>query len=56
MSKAEQAFQYSIKDAEELLEHFDSLNANPPPANAEMKKNFGMVGAPCCVWKHCADL
>lgn len=45
MSKAEQAFQYSIKDAEELLEHFDSLNANPPPANAEVLKRAGLVMA-----------
>lgn len=45
MSKAEQAFQYSIKDAEELLEHFDALNANPPPANAEVLKRAGLVMA-----------
>lgn len=45
MSKAEQAFQYSIKDAEELLEHFDSLNGNPPPANAEVLKRAGFVMA-----------
>ena len=43
--KAEQAFQYSIKDAEELLEHFDALNANPPPANAEVLKRAGLVMA-----------
>lgn len=45
MSKAEQAFQYSIKDAEELLEHFDSLNGKPPPANAEVLKRSGLVMA-----------
>lgn len=45
MSKAEQAFQYSIKDAEELLEHFDALNSNPPPANAEVLKRAGLVMA-----------
>lgn len=28
MSNAMQAFQYSIKDAEELLEHFDALNVS----------------------------
>lgn len=45
MSKAKQAFHYSIKDAEELLEHFDSLNAKPPPANAEVLKRAGLVMA-----------
>lgn len=35
MSLAKATFQYSIKDAEELLEHFDSLNNQPPLANAE---------------------
>ena len=27
--KAIQGFEYAIKDAEELLAHFDSINANP---------------------------
>ncbi|BCG24969.1 TPA: HEPN domain-containing protein [Pseudomonas aeruginosa] len=45
MSNAMQAFQYSIKDAEELLEHFDALNSSAPPANAEVLKRAGLVMA-----------
>ncbi|HCF9476695.1 HEPN domain-containing protein [Pseudomonas aeruginosa] len=45
MSNAMQAFQYSIKDAEELLEHFDALNGTVPPANAEVLKRAGLVMA-----------
>ncbi len=45
MSTAKEAFQYSIRDAEELLEHFDALNSNPPPANAEVLKRAGLVMA-----------
>lgn len=45
MSNAMLAFQYSIKDAEELLEHFDALNSSTPPANAEVLKRAGLVMA-----------
>lgn len=45
MSNAKQAFHYSIKDAEELLEHFDALNSNPPPPNSEVLKRAGLVMA-----------
>lgn len=45
MSNAMQAFQYSIKDAEELLEHFDALNSSTPPPNAEILKRAGLVMA-----------
>ena len=45
MSRAYQSFEYGIKDAEELLAHFDALNANPPPANAEVLKRAGLVMA-----------
>lgn len=45
MSKAIQGFEYAIKDAEELLAHFDSINANPPPANSEVLKRAGLVMA-----------
>lgn len=45
MSLAMQAFQYSIKDAEELLEHFDALNGSTPPASAEVLKRAGLVMA-----------
>ncbi len=45
MSVAYQSFESGIKDAEELLFHFDSLNTNPPPANAEVLKRAGLVMA-----------
>lgn len=45
MSRAIQSFEYGIKDAEELLAHFDALNGNPPPANAEVLKRAGLVMA-----------
>ena len=45
MSQAATAFQESIKDAEELLAHFDAINANPPPANAEVLKRAGLIMA-----------
>ena len=38
MSRASTAFTESIKDAEELLQHFDAINTKPPPANAEVLK------------------
>ena len=38
MSLAKTAFEHGIKDAEELLAHFDAMNANPPPPNAEVLK------------------
>jgi hypothetical protein len=37
MSKSEQACQYLIKDTEELLEHFDSLNSNLPSATRQCR-------------------
>lgn len=45
MSRAYQSFEYGIKDAEELLGHFDAINTNPPPANAEVLKRAGLVMA-----------
>ncbi|MDH4555751.1 hypothetical protein E8F11_11305 [Pseudomonas sp. BN417] len=45
MSLAKTSFEHGIKDAEELLAHFDSINANPPPANAEVLKRAGLVMA-----------
>lgn len=45
MSRAVQNFEYGIKDAEELLAHFDALNGNPPPGNAEVLKRAGLVMA-----------
>jgi len=45
MSRALQSFEFGIKDAEELLGHFDAINSNPPPANAEVLKRAGLVMA-----------
>ena len=45
MSKAIQGFEYSIKDAEELLAHFDGINANHPPPSSEVLKRAGLVMA-----------
>jgi hypothetical protein len=44
MSKAKIAFENSIKDAEDLLAHFDAL-AKPPPENSEVLKRAGLVMA-----------
>lgn len=45
LSRAFQNFEYGIKDAEDLLAHFDAMNVNPPPANAEVLKRAGLVMA-----------
>jgi len=45
MSRAYQSFEYGIKDAEELLAHFDATNSNPPPPSAEVLKRAGLVMA-----------
>ncbi|QPF72322.1 hypothetical protein G8A07_04835 [Roseateles sp. DAIF2] len=44
MSKALASFESSIKDAEDLLAHFDAM-PKPPPANAEVLKRAGLVMA-----------
>ncbi len=44
-SRASTAFLESIKDAEELLNHFDAINAKPPPPNAEVLKRAGLIMA-----------
>lgn len=45
MSIAKDCFEQGIKDAEELLAHFDANNTNPPPQNAEVLKRAGLVMA-----------
>jgi len=45
MSHAKASFEHGIRDAEELLAHFDEINANPPPSNAEVLKRAGLVMA-----------
>lgn len=44
MSKARELFEVSIRDAEDLLAHFDS-QPKPPPKNAEVLKRAGLVMA-----------
>ena len=44
MSKSAESFQGSIKDAENLLAHFDAM-AKPLPDNAEVLKRAGLVMA-----------
>ena len=45
MSEASDTFSQSIQDAENLLEHFNSLNTNPPPPETEVLKRAGLVMA-----------
>lgn len=45
MSQASETFNESIKDAENLLNHFDTLNAQPPPPELEVLKRAGLVMA-----------
>jgi len=44
-SKALQTFDHAIQDAIDLLTHFDSLNKQPPPLEAEVLKRAGLVMA-----------
>ena len=44
MSKSAEAFKGQIKDAEDLLAHFDA-QSKPPPENAEVLKRTGLVMA-----------
>lgn len=44
MSKSADAFKGSIKDAEDLLAHFDAM-PKPPPDSAEVLKRAGLVMA-----------
>lgn len=45
MSEARNTFDTAIKDAEELLEHFNRINSKPPPDNAEVLKRAGLIMA-----------
>ncbi len=44
-SQASLTFAEAIKDAENLLAHFDALNTKPPPPEIEVLKRAGMVMA-----------
>jgi hypothetical protein len=45
MPTAKETFESSIKDASDLLDHFDKINTKPPPPNAEVLKRAGLVMA-----------
>ena len=45
MSQAKTTFDDAIRDAEELLAHFDKANTQPPPENAEVLKRAGLIMA-----------
>ncbi len=45
MSKASDTFVQSIRDAENLLSHFNSLNKKPPPEENEVLKRAGLIMA-----------
>jgi hypothetical protein len=45
MSQAKITFDDAIRDAEELLAHFDRANTQPPPENAEVLKRAGLIMA-----------
>lgn len=44
-SRAHQTFEHAIQDAVDLLNHFDSLNKQPPPPEAEVLKRASLVMA-----------
>ena len=44
-SLALQTFNHVIRDAADLLAHFDAINSQPPPANAEVLKRASLVMA-----------
>lgn len=45
MSRARETFAQSILDAERLLDHFNNLNTQPPPPEAEVLKRAGLIMA-----------
>lgn len=45
MSAAGSVFEQAIKDAENLLAHFDKLNTKPPPPENEVLKRAGLIMA-----------
>jgi hypothetical protein len=54
MSRAKDQFDKSIKDAEELLAHFEAARPapdSPPPPNAEVLKRAGLILA-VMAWEH----
>lgn len=45
VSKASDTFAHSIRDAENLLAHFNTLNTKPPPPEIEVLKRAGLIMA-----------
>ena len=45
MSQASKDFDESIQDAQNLLNHFNTLNEHPPPPELEVLKRAGLVMA-----------
>jgi len=45
MSSAADTFSQSILDAENLLQHFNALNSQPPPPETEVLKRAGLIMA-----------
>jgi hypothetical protein len=50
MPSARETFESSIRDAVELLDHFNAINVKPPPPNAEVLKRAGLIMA-CTAWE-----
>lgn len=44
-SRAFQTFEHAIQDADDLLNHFDTLNKHPPPPEIEVLKRASLVMA-----------
>lgn len=44
-SQAKTTFDDAIRDAEDLLNHFNQLNSHPPPENIEVLKRAGLIMA-----------
>jgi hypothetical protein len=44
-SQAKTTFDDAIRDAEDLLSHFNQLNSHPPPPNIEVLKRAGLIMA-----------
>jgi hypothetical protein len=55
-SKALQTFEHAIKDADDLLAHFDSLNKKPPPPEIEVLKRASLVMALAAIEAFFEDL
>ena len=44
-SRAFKTFEHAIHDADDLLNHFDTLNKHPPPPEIEVLKRASLVMA-----------